>query len=169
MNDAEGLHKSRAGYVNLGRTGGSLSRGRGVNGRFRGTRLGRASSSTSTGRAAGVPPLREVCEEPLADSPRPLDRGSAGGDRCGRCGGPHSVRGLFTSPTGSRCSSAGRAAGVHRAGLVRNAPRLHVSLPLRGQEPVLCDAGEHQRGLVAPANASVYWQNASAGNRGFRR
>ena len=31
MNDAEGLHKSRAGFFKLGRTGDSLSRGRGVN------------------------------------------------------------------------------------------------------------------------------------------
>ena len=169
MNDAEGLHKSRAGYYKLGRTSDSLSRGR-VNGRFRGTRLGRGSSSTSTGRAAGVPQLREVGKGPPADSPRPFDRGSAGGDRCGslevrgstlgagtlhladrepvfkcgqggrgpplpkvgegpladlprplgrgpagsrrcwRCGGPHSVRGLFTSPTGSRVGR-GRGAG----------------------------------------------------------
>ena len=75
MNDAEGLHKSRAGYFKLGRTGDRLSR---VNGRFKGTRLGRGSSSTSTGRAAGVPPLRGVGEGQLADLQRPLDRGSVG-------------------------------------------------------------------------------------------
>ena len=151
MNDAEGLHKSRAGYFKLGRTGDRLSRGRGVNGRFRGMRLGRGSSSTSTGRAAGpagVPPLREVGKRPLADSPRPLDRGSAGGDRCGRCGGPHSVRGLFISPTGSRCSSAGRAAGGHRCRrLVRGRLRTHHVHSAAGRQGAAAagGAGVHTR------------------------
>ena len=82
MNDAEGLQKSRAGYFKLGRTGGSLSRCGGVNGRFKGTRLGCGFQVLVLAGRKG--PLREVGEGPLADSPRPLDRGSAGGDRCGR-------------------------------------------------------------------------------------
>ena len=77
-----------------------------------GNAAGPRVSSASTCRAAWVPPLREVGGGPLADSPRPLGRGPAGSRRCGRCGSPHSVRGLFTSPTGSR---VGRGRGGGRS------------------------------------------------------
>ena len=40
MNDAEGLQKSRAGYFKLGRTGGSLSRGRKVQRKVQGNAAG---------------------------------------------------------------------------------------------------------------------------------
>ena len=112
MNDAEGLQKSRAGYFKLGRTGGGLGRRRGGQRKDQGNAAGPRVSSASTCRAAWVPPLREVGGGPLADSPRPLGRGPAGSRRCGRCGSPHSVRGLFTSPTGSR---VGRGRGGGRS------------------------------------------------------
>ena len=113
MNDAEGLQKSRAGYFKLGRTGGGLGRRRGGQRKDQGNAAGPRVSSASTCRAAWVPPLREVGGGPLADSPRPLGRGPAGSRRCGRCGSPHSVRGLFTSPTGSRVGR-GRGGGADR-------------------------------------------------------
>ena len=110
MNDAEGLQKSRAGYFKLGWTGGSLSRCRGVNRRFRGSRPGRWSSSTSMGRAAGVPPLLEVGEGPLADSPRPLHRWSAG---CEGGAGVHTRCG-DSSPHRLGVGSGGDGAGAVR-------------------------------------------------------
>ena len=122
-----------------------------------------------------------MCSSDLADSPHPLGRGPAGSRRCGRCGGPHSVRGLFTSPTGSR---VGRGRGGGRswtAGLQVRAGRLgagpaggegvwgrygNSSLPGRGPTGSRCRG---RRGAQGRASAVASPRRVSDPGRGGGR
>ena len=151
MNDAKGLQRSRAGYFKLGRTGGRPSRGRWVNGRRWGNAAGPWASGTCTGKAVrshvaltGVRLDSEVT--------------AAGGVR-----GPHSVPGLFTSPSGSWCSSVGRVARGHlcrRSGRGRLWPTTSTR-PLAGSEPAQREVRGSTLGVGTPRLTD--WESGRAG------
>ena len=88
MNDAEGLQKPRAGYFKLGRTGGGWDAAGGVNGRIKGTRLGR-----------GFQVL--------------VRAGRHGCHRCGRSAGGRLRTRHVHSAAGRQGAAAAGGAGVH--------------------------------------------------------